>query len=90
MIRSFLDLVAGFSGGGSASFVITIVLAGFSSAGTMTIVGTDGSPDAIAAAAEHATEGVTVLEDLYGSEEYKEHLAKVYVRRALSSALDTA
>ena len=54
------------------------------------IVGTDGSAEAIAAAAEHATEGVTVLEDLYGSEEYKEHLAKVYVRRALSSALDTA
>ncbi len=51
------------------------------------IVGTDGSADAVAAAAEHALEGVTVLEDLYGSEEYKAHLAKVYVRRALTSAL---
>lgn len=54
------------------------------------IIGTDGSADAIAAAAEHATDGVTVLEDLYGSEEYKGHLAKVYVRRALSRALGTS
>ncbi len=52
------------------------------------IVGTDGSADAVVAAAEHALEGVTVLEDLYGSEEYKAHLAKVYARRALTSALD--
>jgi carbon-monoxide dehydrogenase medium subunit len=51
------------------------------------LVGTDGSPDAIAAAAERAIDGVVVLEDLYGSQEYKEHLARVYVRRALSSAL---
>ncbi len=51
------------------------------------IIGTDGSDAAIAAAAEHALEGVTVLEDLYGSVEYKSHLAKVYVTRALKSAL---
>ncbi len=51
------------------------------------LVGTDGSPEAIAAAAEHATEGVTLLEDLYGSEEYKAHLAKVYAARALTAAL---
>lgn len=51
------------------------------------IAGSDGSPDAIEAAAEHATDGVTVLEDLYGSEGYKEHLARVYVARALTSAL---
>ena len=49
--------------------------------------GTDGSADALAAAAERAAEGVTVLEDLYGSVEYKTHLAKVYVRRALEQAL---
>ena len=51
------------------------------------LVGTDGSDDAVAAAAEHALEGVTVLEDLYGSEEYKSHLAKVYVSRAIKQAL---
>ncbi len=51
------------------------------------LVGTDGSEAAVAAAAEHALEGVTVLEDLYGSEEYKTHLAKVYVARAINQAL---
>jgi len=54
------------------------------------IVGSDGGADAIAAAADRAIEGVTVLEDLYGSEEYKAHLAKVYVRRALEQAIAKA
>lgn len=49
--------------------------------------GTDGSAEAIAAAADRATEGITVLEDLYGSEEYKTHLAKVYARRAIEQAM---
>ena len=52
------------------------------------IIGTDGSEEAIKAAAEHALEDVTVLEDLYGSVEYKSHLAKVFVARALRQALD--
>ena len=52
------------------------------------IIGSDGSDDAIAAAAGRATEGVTVLEDLYGSEEYKAHLASVFVGRALRKAID--
>ena len=51
------------------------------------LIGSDGSEEAIAAAAGRATEGVTVLEDLYGSEDYKRHLAEVYVARAVSSAL---
>lgn len=51
------------------------------------LIGTDGSASAVEAAAEHALEGVTVLEDLYGSEEYKSHLAKVYVRRSITQAL---
>ena len=51
------------------------------------LVGTDGSDSAVAAAAERALEGVTVLEDLYGSEEYKSHLTKVYVARAVKKAL---
>ncbi len=51
------------------------------------LVGTDGSEQAVKEAAARATEGVTVLEDLYGSEEYKAHLAKVYTRRALTQAL---
>ena len=51
------------------------------------LVGTDGSDGAVEAAAGRALEEVTVLEDLYGSEEYKSHLAKVYVTRAVKQAL---
>jgi carbon-monoxide dehydrogenase medium subunit len=51
------------------------------------ITGSDGSEDAIEAAASHAVDGVTILEDLYGSEEFKAHLATVYVARALAAAL---
>lgn len=54
------------------------------------LVGTDGSAEAVKAAADHAVEGVTVLEDLYGSEEYKAHLARVYAARALTAALAAA
>lgn len=60
---------------------------GLATAAMEAIVGTDGSEAAIAAAADHAADGLNVLEDLYGSEEYKAHLAKVYVRRALATAL---
>ena len=51
------------------------------------LVGTDGSDAAVEAAAQRTLEGLTVLEDLYGSEEYKSHLAKVYVARAVKQAL---
>ena len=51
------------------------------------LIGTDGSDDAVKAAAEHALDDVTVLEDLYGSEEYKTHLAKVFVARAIKQAI---
>lgn len=51
------------------------------------LVGTDGSDEAIKSAAEKAVDDITVLEDLYGSEEYKAHLAKVYVARAVKQAL---
>lgn len=54
------------------------------------LIGTDGSKAAVTAAAEHSLDGVTVLGDLYGSEEYKSHLAKVYVRRAVEEALSNA
>jgi len=54
------------------------------------LVGTDGSDHAVSEAAAHAVDGVTVLEDLYGSEEYKAHLATVYVGRAVKAALANA
>lgn len=49
------------------------------------VIGTDGSADAVAAAASHATDHVVVLEDLYGSVEYRTRLAQVYVQRALDT-----
>lgn len=57
------------------------------SAAAEAVVGGNGSADSIAAAASHATDDVVVLEDLYGSVEYREHLAGVYVRRALEDVL---
>lgn len=54
------------------------------------LIGTDGSPGAVEAAAARATEGVTLLEDLYGSEEYKGHLARVMTARALTQAIADA
>lgn len=51
------------------------------------VVDGNGSADAIAAAASHATDDVVVLEDLYGSVEYREHLAGIYVKRALEDVL---
>ncbi len=54
------------------------------------LIGTDGSDAAIAAAAERAIEGVTVLDDLFGTVEYKSHLAKVMTGRALQQAVAAA
>jgi len=54
------------------------------------IIGTDGSESAIKAAASKATEGMTVLDDLYGSVEYKAHLAQVMAARALTQAIAEA
>jgi carbon-monoxide dehydrogenase medium subunit len=55
------------------------------SAAAEAVVGGNGSPDSIVAAASHATDDVVVLEDLYGSVAYREHLAGVYVKRALEN-----
>ncbi|REK12783.1 MAG: xanthine dehydrogenase family protein subunit M [Actinobacteria bacterium] len=54
------------------------------------VIGTDGSEQAVKDAAARATEDVTIIEDLYGTEEYKTHLAKVYAARALSQAIANA
>lgn len=51
------------------------------------LIGTDGSDKAIEEAAAKAADGVTVLEDLYGTVEYKTHLAKVFAKRAIKRAL---
>jgi carbon-monoxide dehydrogenase medium subunit len=41
---------------------------------------------AIAGAAAHATDGVSVNGDLYASDAYRSHLAQVYTRRAIEAA----
>jgi carbon-monoxide dehydrogenase medium subunit len=50
------------------------------------------SPDAktVAAAAEHAADGVETNSDLFASGEYRKHLAQVYTRRALETAVSRA
>ncbi|HKY47471.1 MAG TPA: FAD binding domain-containing protein, partial [Acidimicrobiia bacterium] len=51
------------------------------------LIGTDGSAGAVAEAASKAADDLTVLEDLYGTVEYKAHLATVFAKRALMKAL---
>jgi len=47
-------------------------------------------PQAIAAAAEKAADGIQMSADLQGSVEYKQHLTRVYTRRALEAAASRA
>jgi len=50
-----------------------------------------GADDAsIAAAAEHAAEGVDVNEDVFATAAYRSHLARVFTKRALRAALARA
>jgi carbon-monoxide dehydrogenase medium subunit len=51
------------------------------------LAGTDGSAAAIAAAAAHATDGVTVNSDIHADSGYRTAMAEVYTRRALEAAL---
>jgi carbon-monoxide dehydrogenase medium subunit len=50
------------------------------------------APDAaaLAAAAEHAAEGLQLMSDIHASEAYREHLTRVYARRALQRAVQRA
>jgi carbon-monoxide dehydrogenase medium subunit len=52
------------------------------------LIGTDGSEAAVKEASEKASDDVTIIEDLYGSEEYKAHLASVYATRAVRQAIE--
>jgi carbon-monoxide dehydrogenase medium subunit len=51
------------------------------------LIGSDGSPDAIAAAARHATDEVEVSSDIHAGREYRAAMAVVYARRAIEAAL---
>ena len=52
--------------------------------------GQQPTPELIAQAAERAGEGMDFLGDIYASESYREHLVKVYTKRALTKALEAA
>lgn len=52
------------------------------------ITGTSGDADAVASAADNATDGVSEWAgDHYASSEYRAHLTKVFAKRALNAAL---
>jgi carbon-monoxide dehydrogenase medium subunit len=50
------------------------------------LAGAAATPEAIAAAADHAAEGTSPSSDLNGQADYREHLAKVLTRRAVTAA----
>jgi carbon-monoxide dehydrogenase medium subunit len=50
------------------------------------LVGADRSTEAFTAAAEEAVRDLEPASDLHGSSQYRKHLARVTVRRALEAA----
>jgi carbon-monoxide dehydrogenase medium subunit len=51
------------------------------------LIGSDGSPAAVAAAAAHVTDGVEVNSDIHADAEYRAAMAVVYTRRTIEDAL---
>ncbi|HEY8846706.1 MAG TPA: hypothetical protein VIM24_08615, partial [Candidatus Limnocylindrales bacterium] len=51
------------------------------------LVGTDRGAAAIAKAAAHATDGVTVNGDIHADAAYRTAMAEVYTRRAIEAAV---
>jgi carbon-monoxide dehydrogenase medium subunit len=51
------------------------------------LVGSDGTPDAVAAAAAHATVGQIVNGDIHADRAYRASMAVVYTKRAIEAAL---
>ncbi len=51
------------------------------------LIGSDGSANAIAHAASHATDGVTVASDIHADAAYRAAMAVVYTKRAIEAAL---
>jgi carbon-monoxide dehydrogenase medium subunit len=76
----------------SASIGITGVASKVYRAGAVekALLGNTLDAQAIEAAATHATDGVSVNGDLYASDAYRSHLARVYTRRAIEAAASRA
>jgi aerobic carbon-monoxide dehydrogenase medium subunit len=51
------------------------------------LTGNEGTPEAILAAAAHATDGVTVNGDIHADAEYRTAMAAIYTKRAIEAAL---
>jgi carbon-monoxide dehydrogenase medium subunit len=54
------------------------------------LTGQAPTADAIAKAAESAAEGIDLLSDIHGSDEYRAHITRVYARRAIAEAVRRA
>ncbi len=84
-------VVFGAAGGGIAG--AAVALTGVADAAYRTaaveaaLAGSDGSPAALAAAAEHAADGQTVNGDIHADRDYRSRMAVVYTRRAIETAL---
>jgi carbon-monoxide dehydrogenase medium subunit len=82
-----------FSGDGKAIDSANVALTGVGEvayrarAVESALAGSDGSPAAIAVAAAHATDGITVNSDIHAGRDYRTSMAVVYTRRAIESAL---
>jgi carbon-monoxide dehydrogenase medium subunit len=82
-----------FSGDGNAIDSARVALTGVGEvayrarAVESALAGSDGSPAAISAAGEHATDGQTVNDDIHADRDYRSHMAVVYTRRAIAAAL---
>jgi carbon-monoxide dehydrogenase medium subunit len=53
------------------------------------LTGATVNDETILNAANHATDGVDVNGDVFASDEYRKHLATVYVRRAIAAAMES-
>ena len=51
------------------------------------LIGNEGTPESIAAAAAHATDGITVSGDIHADSEYRSAMAVAYTKRAIVAAL---
>lgn len=86
--------VVGSAGGSVTTARIAITGVGGvayrASAVEASLVGTNGDAQAVAAAAAHAADGVTVASDLHADAVYRAEMARVYTRRAIEAALAAA
>jgi carbon-monoxide dehydrogenase medium subunit len=51
------------------------------------LIGNEGTPESIAEAASHATDGITVNGDIHADSEYRAAMAAAYTKRAITAAL---